>query len=268
MRTQTLIVSMFLLGTACDHGDPDRTARAGEVEVPQAETAQAETPQAAVTPESPPSLSREELHALQPTVTRAGFPRFSTAAVNDPIVADVFLLRLEEGQESPEIRAALVAALPRTGGEFATRLVALLSSESDTKVRVSMMAAFERAPMAAAHQGLRAGLGDAQPQVRAQAATSFAERSDATALLDDVIALMADADPQVRAAAIRSVGLVADESHAQDVAQGLGDPDAKVRLEAVRALRRIDKDGVAARVKFLLTDEDDTVRLAAQRLQP
>jgi len=205
---------------------------------------------------------------LQPIKTRKGTPRFVGEAVRDPAAADVLLGRLAAGEQDALVRAALVEALPRTGGEYGTELVAMLAEETDADVRVVMVAALERADAGAAHAGLVAALGDEDPIVRAEAARVASMRADGAALAGELELALADETPQVRAAAARTIGVLAVADARDALVSGLADSDARVRLQSLRAIDRIDPAYAAAlpQLTTLQADADARVARIADRL--
>lgn len=208
------------------------------------------------------------VNGLQPIKTRKGTPRFVGQAVRDPAAADVLLGRLAAGEEDPMIRAALVEALPRTGGDYGAELVAMLADETDADVRVVMVAALERADAASAHAGLVSALGDDDPIVRAEAARVASMRTDGTALAGELQLALEDETPQVRAAAARTIGVLQVADARDTLVSGLTDSDAAVRLQSLRAIGRIDPAYAASlpQLATLRADADARVANVADRL--
>lgn len=206
------------------------------------------------------------LRDLEPLPTRAGFLRFSTSVIHDPAAAAVFLDRLAHGHASPAVRAALVEALPRTGGDFSAGLLAIVADEDDTSVRRAAMGAFARAEPDAALAGLALGLVDPEPEVRAEAARVAGTRADGVDLTDALVVAAGDADAGVRADAVRALGLLGNGFEA--IAGRFADDNAAVRLQAVRAAARIDAEAAKTHADFatLLDDAEPRVRAAASAL--
>jgi HEAT repeat protein len=201
-----------------------------------------------------------ELRAMAPRVTRAGHLRFTTS-VDDADVATVFLSRLAGGERDPGVRAALIEALPRTGGVFADAL-GELSAEPVAEVRAIAQAIAWRAPAEAALPVMRAGLADADAGVRAEAARAVSRHVDGKALAAEVAARLTDADAEVRAAAVRTVGIVGG-ADSDAVATLLADRRAEVRLEALRSLRRTEPALAEQLVRARELDRDPDARVRA-----
>lgn len=267
MRTKLLILSLVLAASACDDGQDPATPAPAELAPTTDDEGAIDQELTARRMISADTDARELAWNLQPRKTRAKFLRFTTSAIHDPVVAEVFLERLASGSETPEVRAALVEALPRTGGDYADAVLGLYADERDASVRVAMIGAMRRAPRVQAREGILLGLDDRKAEVRAEAARVAGARPELTDLEEALTLGASDPAAEVRSAAIRSLGLVGASDAADSVAHGLRDDDPKVRLEAIRSLRRLDPDGVANRVSALVDDDNDIVRSAAQKLQ-
>lgn len=199
---------------------------------------------------------------LAPIKTRKGTPRFVGEAVRDPAAASVLLQRLADGVDDAELRAALVEALPRTGGEYGAALVQMLPDESDADVRVVMVATLQRADATSAHTGLVLALTDEDPAVRAEAARVASMRVDGAALAGELSAALTDETPQVRAAAARTMGVLQLADARDTLVAGLDDGDADVRLQSLRAVRRIDPTFAARLTKLAALQADTDSRVA------
>jgi len=211
-----------------------------------------------------------ELRAATPVATRAGHPRFTTAALEQPGAAALLLDRLSRGTDPAPVRAALAEALPRAGGAYAAALVGLMAKESDPEVRVAMVSALRRAAPEPALAGLRAGLEDVDPRVRAAAAEVAARRPDGSTLADPLIARLADDSAEVVLAATRSLGALAVDAAFPALQGRLKDMSpgtAELRLHSLRALVRIDAARAAGlpELKALRDDPDPKVAGAARR---
>jgi HEAT repeat protein len=193
---------------------------------------------------------------LDPRPTRAGFLRFTTPLIHDPAVASLLLARLVEGSDPPEVRAAIVEALPRTGGEYADAVLDLLAEESAPEVRVALVTSLRRAPTSHAVPGLAAALSDDDPAIRALAAETAGLHTDGHALADALQSRLADDDAPTRAAAARALGIFGIADGTEALVELVDDAVPEVRLEALRALTRIDPD-TAARLPTLATLQRD-----------
>ena len=214
-----------------------------------------------------------ELHAtiasLEPRQTRAGFLRFTTSVIHDPAVAPVFLARLAEGGEPPAVRAAIVEALPRTGGEYAHAVLDLLSEESDPEVRAALVASLRRAPASAAVAGLERALHDDDPAIRTIAAETAAMHTEGHALADALRSTLADDHGPARAAAARALGVFGIVDGSSELAALVEDDVAEVRLEALRALTRVDPTAASrlGTLEVLQRDADPRVARLARTIR-
>lgn len=268
--TKLLLLSALLTACSTSSEEPTTVTREGEVEAASAVAADwkasaAERADKVRTDDPERFLA---VDGLQPIKTRKGTPRFVGQAVRDPAAADVLLGRLAAGEEDPLVRAALVEALPRTGGEYGAELVAMLADETDADVRVVMVAALERADAASAHAGLVSALGDEDPIVRAEAARVASMRTDGAALAGELELALGDETPQVRAAAARTIGVLQVADARDTLVAGLTDSDARVRLQSLRAIDRIDPAYAASlpQLATLQGDADARVARVADRL--
>jgi len=142
-------------------------------------------------PEAITHLSQASLNQILDT-------EFTSDALHDPRAASVFLDRLSRGGESDEVRAALVEALPRTGGTYADAAIDLLANETSAMVRGSYVFAARRAPAAQAIVLIKRGLADAAPEVQAEAARSAAAHPSGKQLAPELRATLASSDPAVK----------------------------------------------------------------------
>lgn len=209
-----------------------------------------------------------ELRALTPVATRAGHPRFTGDALEHPAAALVLLDRLARAADPAPVRAALAEALPRTGGPYTAALVGLMAREADAGVRVAMVDALRRGAGEPALAGLRAGLVDPDPRVRAAAAEVAARRPDGATLTAALLTALADDAAEVQLAATRSLGALAAPAAFPALQAQLGHGSADLRLHSLRALGRIDAER-ASRLPELVglrTDADPRVAEAADKL--
>lgn len=221
---------------------------------------------AALRASSPQLLA--ELTALAPAKTRAGHVRFTSDAIHDPRAASVFLDRLARGGESEDVRAALVEALPRTGGAFADAAVELFGSESSALVRGSYVFAARRAPAPQAIALVKRGLADAAAPVQAEAARTAAAHASGAQVAAELRAALAAPDPAVRSEVARTLGLLKITDARDQLVPLLGDTSADVRLESLRAIDRI-QPGFAKTLPLdrLAADSDPRVVALVSRLR-
>jgi len=278
---RSLLMTLAFVGLSGCAGEPGDEPEAAESRVPaDAPGASSEPPLADWQDWLTGELARAErerpatvaeLRAATPVATRAGHPRFTNEALEQPGAATVLLGRLSRGTDPSPVRAALAEALPRAGGPYGAALVGLMTLEKDPEVRVAMVSALRRAAAEPALAGLRAGLDDVDPRVRAAAAEVASRRPDGATLADPLIARLADDSAEVRLVATRSLGALAVEAAFPALQAKLRDmsPEtAEVRLHSLRALARIDAARAATlpELAALRDDPDPRVVEAAGRV--
>lgn len=272
--------AVLLLSSACDAGSTDEPSAQRQARVqaqPSVETATTSTfvlgadwrvsvdDAVAQLRVRDPKLA-DALYAMEPRSTRAGTARFTGPLVRNPVAAAVFLDRLTSTEgASPEARAALVEALPRTTGPFGPAVIDLLAGETVASVRVAMVASLRTADASSALAGLELGLADVDASVRLIAARTVARRADGVQLEEELLAAAGDPELGVKSEAIRTLGVLEIESAKSLISAELAAADADLRLSAVRALTRIDPAFAAERVQALVTDDDPRVAKAALR---
>jgi HEAT repeat protein len=189
----------------------------------------------------------EALETLQPSATRAGFLRFTDDAIHDPRAARVFLDRLESGTESEGVRAALVEALPRTGGDYAGAIVELMAKERSPIVRAAYVHTARRAPAVEAIAIARRGLVDSSPEVIGEAIRATASLTDGAKLADSLRGALSSSEAQVRLEAARAIGILRIAVAKTELDALAFDASPEVRREAARALTRIDARATSTR---------------------
>lgn len=187
------------------------------------------------------------LETLQPSVTRAGFLRFTDDAIHDPRAARVFLDRLEAGTESEGVRAALVDALPRTGGEYADAVLVLMAKERSPIVRAAYVHTARRAPPMQAIAIAERGFADASPDVIAEAIRATASLANGAQLAGSLRSSLSSSDPTVRMEAARALGILRVGIAKTELDALAFDSSPDVRREAARAITRIDARATSTR---------------------
>ncbi len=209
----------------------------------------------------------EHVMSVEPKRTRSGFLRLVGPELEDPSAAPVLLHRYLSAGESPEVKAAVVAALVRTNGSYASVLGDLLKTEPDALVRVGMVSSLRRVPGPEAIAAIEVGLADADPQVRMTAANVAGRHTDGASLAAPLIAALDDL-PEVQLAASRSLGYLHVESATAALTELLASTDAEVRLSSLQAIDRIDPgyaEGLS-QLSVLAADDDAKVARAAQKI--
>jgi hypothetical protein len=190
---------------------------------------------------------RVELESLQPSVTRAGHLRFTTKAIHDPRAARVFLDRLQVGTESEAVRAALVEALPRTGGDYADEVLELMARERSAMVRAAYVHTARRAPAAQAIAIAERGFADSSPEVLAETIRATASLADGAKLAGSLRGALSSSDATVRMEAARTIGILKIAIAKSDLDALAADASPEVRREAARAITRIDARATSTR---------------------
>ena len=213
----------------------------------------------------------EQLSTQPPLKTRAGFPRFVGDWRAEPAAASALLDRFLRGGEDVPTQKALIEAMVHTDGDYGEALAALLPQQQSVELRVVMAAALRDAPGTSAVAALVAALGDADPEVREEAARSLGWRADSAddvGAVDGLLTACADAHDRVRAAAARALGWLEVGRAADTLAGMVTDADADVRLHALRGLHRVAPDDAAAlpALADLLQDTDHRVARLARTI--
>ncbi len=204
----------------------------------------------------------------EPQRTRSGFLRFVGPAFQSPSATPVLLHRYTTSGEAPAVRAAVVAALARTGGDYTGPLTELMADEPEALVRVGMVAALQRADGPEALAALALALDDGDPDVRVTAAFSIGRRADGGDLAQALTKHLGDSDARVQAAAARALGFVKADGATGALSELLTHRDAGVRLRALQAIDRIDPQALSelGTLEALTTDADEKVAHAAQKI--
>lgn len=203
-----------------------------------------------------------------PGVTRNGMPRFIARELREPDASPLLLERLLSGNDDSAARAALVEALPLSGGDWSEAAAGLIAEGRDAGVRVQLAGALRHADAAPAREGLARAAVDTDAGVRAAAMRAIAGREDGATWGEAVVAALSDTDAGVRAAAARAAGWLRLAGAWEPLVARLTDADAEVRLQAVGALERLDAPRAAklAPLGELLQDRDARVARAAARV--
>ncbi|MCP4444745.1 MAG: hypothetical protein GY811_05275 [Myxococcales bacterium] len=262
-----LALPLAIATTACTDSSPSESVP----ETIVAKTAPAETEQATAPQASNVASAElaELVRTIQPQKARNGGLRFSDAKLVQASAAPLLLERLQSGNESEEVRRALVLALPGTQGKYAADAVQLLRTERSEVLRAALVGSMRLAnDSAAALEGLALGMEDSATSVRVRAAFAIGRRADGLALADSLVAALADKSTELQATATRALGNLAAADAFDKVAALLASGDAQVRLEALRALGRIDAARAAKRPELtkLSQDSDERIRTAATKV--
>lgn len=211
----------------------------------------------------------ELVRTIEPQKARNGSLRFSDAQLDTPAAAALLLERLNT-RESEAVRKALIIALPRTQGDYASGALALLETEKSSDLRAALVDTMRLATDAgAALQGLELGLADSDAKVRARAAYNIGRRIDGLDLESELLTALDDNDADVQSASARALGQLGSTQSFDKVATLLGSRYADVRLESLRALGRISAERAAQLTELptLALDTDERVRTATGKVQ-
>lgn len=204
-----------------------------------------------------------------PAPTRSGTLRMVDPTLESPAAAGPLLARLTWGNETPNVRVALVEALPLTGGGWPAVLAFMLPDEKDPAVRAATMGVARYSPAAEAAAILVQGFGDGVPDVRAAAIRNTPYVTIHAQLEPGVLGALADTDALVRAEAARAAGWLQIHDAWDPLVKLLADPDSRVRLTAVRSLQRLDAAEAAdlPQIDTLKRDKDSKVQRAAMEVE-
>ena len=158
--------------------------------------------------------------------------------------------------------AAAPDARPVDAAVVDALLTALGDAEEDVRAQAAATLGDLRAPGAA--PALLRALADAQPTVRQHAARALGELGAAQAV-EPLARLAGDADADVRVTALTALGEIADPRAAPAVSRALADADAAVRAAAAHALGEMRHAPDAGAIAAVLRDSDPCVRQAAAR---
>lgn len=166
------------------------------------------------------------------------------AVLADAEALDVLLAQLE-GDNLPELRAAVLTALGRLGDPKA--LPAVLADLRSTSEETATAAAEALGRIAAAKP--------LSPEQKQQAARGLVDRYRRIKDLKNGVPL--------REALLTAMGTVGDEKFVSALQAALGDGSARVRLAAVKGLVQLGQAGSADALRPLAADKDRGVRQAA-----
>ncbi len=236
---------------------------------PVAKVAATEPTEPATTPAQSNSDLADLVRTIQPQKARNGSLRFSDAQLVQPAATPLLIERLDKGNDSEEVRIALLGALPGTQGEYAAWALQSLESERSEAVRVALVDTMRLAGnSAAALKGLALGLADKDAKVRIRAAFAIGRRADGLALTDSLVNALGDRNTELQATAARALGNLGATDAFEKVLALLDSNDSNVRLESLRTLGRINAER-ASTLPLLTTlakDSDERMRTAAAKV--
>jgi len=196
-------------------------------------------------------------------------PTFVALLSGEPRSAGVILQRLISGAEPLEVRVALAEQLPYTRGDWHEGAAVLIRLDPDPEVRKVLVEKMRYAESPHAAIGLRSGLEDESPTVRAAAARTAGFQPSASLIEAELKAsLLEDSDWETRAAIAHSLGTLGLVSAFPTLTQALGDRDRRVRLASLQSMERLDVQQAAAldEVKALSRGRDRATRAQARRI--
>lgn len=196
-------------------------------------------------------------------------PAFAQLLSGDPRSAGVILQRLISGAEPLEVRIALAEQLPYTRGDWHEGAAVLIRLDPDPEVRKVLVEKMRYAEAPHAAIGLRSGLEDESPSVRAAAARTAGFQPSAALIEAELTAsLLGDSDWETRAAIAHSLGSLGLVSAFPALTEALGDRDRRVRLASLQTMARLDLQQTAGleEVKALSRGGDQATKAAARRI--
>ena len=200
-----------------------------------------------------------------PGITRNGMPRFAGEPWRGPDAAPLLIERFIQGNDDTETRAALIAALQYTKGDWSQAVVSLFAVETEERVREVMADVLRYAESDAAWLGLSSAAQDDSANVRSAAMRSIGSRSDGAIGAEILLGAMTDPHAGVRAMAARSTGWLEIAPNWNALRPLISDENAEVRLHALRSMKRIDAVRTAQLTELhtLQNDTNDKVRRLA-----
>lgn len=186
----------------------------------------------------------DRLNALQPDREVEGELYFNPKELGDRRAATVLLRRLLAGTDPARVRRAIVDALPLTGGDWQAGAAAMVNLDASPLVRKKLIEVMRYAEAEHSLQGLRNGLKDEDPDVRAAAARAAGFHPQGGELFPEIHAAYLTGDDELRVAAIQALGMLKLPRSRDILIAALGDEDREVRLQAFVALEQIDPDGL------------------------
>lgn len=197
-------------------------------------------------------------------------PRFQALVTRDPRASAVLLTRIASAKEPDEVRAALANQLPYTRGDWGEGAAELIRFEPEATVRRQLIEAMHYAPGEHAVNGLRRGLVDEEPELRAEAARIACLVPAASALEVDLVSrLFEDSDWETRVEAARALGRLKLVGAYPALIGALDDRDGRVRLAVLVSLDQIDPEQTREhpRVEKATRDRSAQVAALAKRLR-
>jgi len=278
--------------TACpraqETANPEEEAQAA-AEARAAEEARAEAEAAAAdVPAGPPLSWRErafldyesfkksepilymEVRTAIPDEDDPDDPRFQELVTRDPRASAVLLTRIASAKEPDEVRAALASQLPYTRGDWGEGAAELIRFEPEAKVRRELIEAMHYAPGEHAVNGLRRGLVDEEPELRAESARIACLVPAAAVLEVELVSrLFEDSDWETRMEAARALGRLRLAGAYSALIGALDDRDGRVRLAVLVSLDQIDPEQTREhpRVEKATRDRSAQVAALAKRLR-
>lgn len=170
-------------------------------------------------------------------------------------------------QAAPAVdaRAAAVQAAIRAKDLDALRAAAArFDAETSTAARGWIVRGLGALDPAGGMPVFEKALGDADPQVRADAAAALGAAGGAQAAADLAAALAAEKNPGVRQTIAFWLGSFKDAASTRALGQALkGDADANVRIQSAHSLKRAGTREARKQLKQADGDDDERVRQAA-----
>jgi hypothetical protein len=184
-----------------------------------------------------------QIEAMQPTRSGVDTLVFTQPELQDPRAAPILLRRLLAGADPVKVRAAIVDALPATGGDWQEGAAALVAVDSAPQVRKQLVEVMRYAGPASVH-GLRLGFKDEDPEVNIAAARTAGFSKHGPELLPELYSSTFDSDWDLRAAAVQALGMLKLPQSRDVLVKALADESRDVRLQALLALESLDPEGL------------------------
>ncbi|MBL4632841.1 MAG: HEAT repeat domain-containing protein [Kofleriaceae bacterium] len=210
----------------------------------------------------------DRISSMQPSIARDRSLRFSDPQLLRADAAPLLLTRLRNGDDKSEVKHALIAALPKTKGQYAQAVLDLLQSEESAELRADLADSLRLSTESTlALAGLKLAATDSSSTVRQRALYAIGHRKDGANLTGVLLQALRDSDASVHSASAKALGNLQITEAFAPLQAGLSNRSADVRLETLRAMARIDGNRAAnlSELTTLAEDSDARVRTAAAK---
>lgn len=226
------------------------------------------TDELSVLPAADSTLARD-IATAEPVLARNGQPRFTDPAWVSAGALRPLLARVASGDDSADVKVALLGVVSRIDGDWGGAVVALAAEEADPAVRRMLVEILGEASVDHARAGLSVALSDGSEAVRLAAMRALGAHEDGAQLGDLAVLALADDSVVVREEAARAIGYCGYVAGFEALRAALGDNAADVRHRALRSLQKLDAPRTAAlpELSRLAGDADPRITREVARLR-